>query len=83
MNAFIFPAFINELTGSELEFLLENDIDFNSYLLKASQIANQEYTDCTYQENCNENNCQSIRVQSEPRFDCFLRIFALYKNKVL
>lgn len=34
--AFIFPAFITEFTGKELEFLDKNSIDFNDYLHKAS-----------------------------------------------
>lgn len=47
-TAFIFPAFITEFTHNELEFLNQNSVDLNNYLLKISEILNIELPNFSY-----------------------------------
>lgn len=48
-TAFIFPAFITEYTKKELDFLNDNQIDFNKYIKKANDIIGVELPEFSYE----------------------------------
>ena len=47
-TAFIFPAFITDFTGHELEFLKENSVNINSYLQRISKKLNIDLPSFSY-----------------------------------
>jgi len=47
-RAFVFPAFITEYTGKEIEFLTTNSIDINTYLQRVANVLNQELPAFSY-----------------------------------
>lgn len=50
-TAFIFPAFITEYSGKEMEFLISNGVNINDYLAKASDQINQKLPEFSYDTN--------------------------------
>ena len=55
-TAFIFPAFITDYTGKELDFLNENNIDLADYLTKASNVIGSDLPDFSYENDKYKNN---------------------------
>ena len=55
-TAFIFPAFITDYTGKELDFLNENKIDFTDYLTRASNVIGYDLPDFSYEYDQYKNN---------------------------
>lgn len=55
-TAFIFPAFITEYTKKELDFLNDNQIDFNKYIKKANDIIGVELPEFSYESPIYKND---------------------------
>ena len=55
-TAFIFPAFITEYTKKELDFLRDNQIDFNNYVKKTYDIIGVELPEFSYESQVFKND---------------------------
>lgn len=58
-TAFVFPAFISEFTKKELYFLSENNIDFNNYLQRVSNVLEIDLPEFSYISNNYNNELKS------------------------
>ncbi|NOQ24611.1 MAG: acyltransferase domain-containing protein [Bacteroidales bacterium] len=58
-TAFVFPAFISEFTKKELDFLSENNIDFNNYLQRVSVALEIDLPEFSYVSNNYNNELKS------------------------
>jgi len=47
-TAFIFPAFITNYTGKEIDFLIQNGVDFNHYITLASKVLGEDLPEFSY-----------------------------------
>jgi [acyl-carrier-protein] S-malonyltransferase len=73
--AFIFPAFITNYTGKEIDFLTQNGVDFSKYISQASKVLGEDLPEFSY------NN--SI-YQSDELFSQFIAyLFACAMNDVI
>jgi len=81
-TAFVFPAFITEYSGKEMEFLLKNRSDLNLYIQKASLVTGIKLPAFNYESNYFRNNelysqliayifsCAFVDVLKQKQVDC-------------
>jgi malonyl CoA-acyl carrier protein transacylase len=81
-TAFVFPAFITEYSGKEMEFLLKNGSDLNQYIQKASLVTGIKLPAFNYESNYFRNNelysqliayifsCAFVDVLKQKQVDC-------------
>ncbi|MCK5028751.1 MAG: ACP S-malonyltransferase [Bacteroidales bacterium] len=55
-TAFVFPAFITEFTGKELDFIQRNNLSLSSYINKASELIGYNLPEFAYENNEYQNN---------------------------
>lgn len=81
-TAFIFPAFITDFTQKELNFLNDNDIDFNNYLKRASIAINCDLPEFSYTSNNYRNNELKSQILAY-LFSCAFSDVLLSKKDVI
>lgn len=73
--AFIFPAFITNYTGKEIDFLTQNGVDFNKYISQASKVLGEDLPEFSYDNSI---------YQSDELFSQFIAyLFACAMNDVM